>query len=124
LNQASARVFGGEGFDLAFECVGVEATITSAIEAIQKGGTLVVVGVFAEKPRVDIGLVQDRELVLAGTLMYQRRDYEQAIALIESGAIATEPLMSRHFAMADFQEAYRFLETQRDEVMKIFIDIA
>ena len=123
LAEASARVFGGDGFDLAFECVGVEATITSAIEAIQKGGTLVVVGVFAEKPRVDIGLVQDRELVLAGTLMYQRRDYEQAIALIESGAIATEPLMSRHFAMADFQEAYLFLETQRDQVMKIFIDI-
>ena len=124
LRAASERVFGAGGFDLAFECVGVEATITAAIEAIQKGGTLVVVGVFAEKPRVDIGLVQDRELKLTGTLMYQRRDYEQAVALIQSGAIATEPLLSRHFAMDDYLEAYRFLERQRDEVMKVFIDVA
>ena len=124
LREASRRVFGPDGFDLAFECVGVEATITAAIQAIQKGGTLVVVGVFAEKPRVDVGLLQDRELGLVGTLMYQRQDYEQAVALIESGAIVTEPLISRHFALADFLEAYRFLERQRDEAMKVFIDVA
>jgi L-iditol 2-dehydrogenase len=124
LREASQRAFGPDGFDVAFECVGVEATITAAIQAIQKGGTLVVVGVFADKPRVDVGLLQDRELSLVGTLMYRRQDYEQAVALIDSGAIATEPLISRHFAMADFLDAYLFLERQRDETMKVFIDVA
>jgi len=124
LREASERAFGADGFDVAFECVGVEATITAAIDAIQKGGTLLVVGVFAERPRVDLGLVQDRELNIVGTLMYQRADYERAVELVASGAIVTEPLMSRHFAMADFLEAYRFLDGQRDEVMKVFIDVS
>ena len=56
--------------------------------------------------------------------MYQRRDYDKAIELIASGAIVTEPLMSQHFAMDDYLEAYRFLDRQRDEAMKIFIDVS
>ncbi|RPI91959.1 MAG: alcohol dehydrogenase [Chloroflexi bacterium] len=78
LREASRRVFGDQGFSVALECVGVESTMTAAIETIEKGGTIIVVGVFGEKPRVDLGLVQDRELNLRGTLMYKREDYEKA----------------------------------------------
>lgn len=124
LATASRRVFGSHGFDLAFECVGVEATLAAATENLAKGGTLVVVGVFGDKPRMDLGLVQDRELSITGTLMYQRPDYEQAVAWIESGAIVTEPLMSEHFAMDDYLAAYHFIERQRDKTMKVFIDVA
>jgi len=124
LSVASRRAFGDLGFDVAFECVGVEATLTAATENLAKGGTLIVVGVFGEKPRMDLGLVQDRELRITGTLMYQRPDYEQAVAWIASGAIVTEPLMSEHFAMDDYLEAYHFIERQRDKTMKVFIDIA
>ena len=102
LAQAAERVFGQDGFDVAFECVGVEPTITAAIASIQKGGTLVVVGVFGEKPRIDLGLVQDRELNIRGTLMYQRPDYRRAVELIASGGVITEPLMSKHFAFDDY----------------------
>ena len=123
LAEAAARSFGADGFDLAFECVGIEATMSAAVTAIQKGGMVVVVGVFGDKPRVDMGLVQDRELTLVGTLMYRRGDYEQAVELIDRGAIVTEPLISKHFAMEDFLAAYHFLEAERDRTMKIFIDV-
>ena len=124
LKQAAGRVFGADGFDVALECVGVEATMTAAVASIEKGGTIVVVGVFGEKPRVDMGLVQDRELNLHGTLMYKDYDYRKAVELIASGGIRTEPLMSRHFAMDDYLEAYKFIDQARDQTMKVFIDIA
>jgi len=124
LAQAAERVFGQDGFDVAFECVGVEPTITAAIASIQKGGTLVVVGVFGEKPRIDLGLVQDRELNIRGTLMYQRPDYRRAVELIASGGVITEPLMSKHFAFDDYLAAYRFIDQQGDKTMKVFIDVA
>jgi threonine dehydrogenase-like Zn-dependent dehydrogenase len=123
LAQASERVFGKAGFDVALECVGVEPTMSSAISAIQKGGTIVVVGVFGEKPRVDLGLVQDRELTLRGTLMYQRRDYLRAVELIATGGVVTAPLISKHFAMDDYLEAYHFIEAQGEKSLKVFIDI-
>ena len=123
LSQASERVFGQAGFDTALECVGVEPTMTSAIAAIQKGGTIVVVGVFGEKPRVDLGLVQDHELTLRGTLMYQRADYVRAVDLIASGGVITRPLMSKHFSIDDYLEAYHFIDAQGDKSLKVFIDI-
>lgn len=123
LKEASLRVFGKNGFAVALECVGVEATMSAAIENIEKGGTIVVVGVFGEKPRLDMGLVQDRELNLHGTLMYKREDYERAVELLESGQVITKPLMSRHFHMDDYLDAYKFIDAERDKTMKVFIDI-
>ena len=124
LREASQRAFGREGFDVAFECVGVEPTITAAIENIQKGGTLVIVGVFGERPRVDLGLVQDRELNLRGTLMYQRRDYLRAVELVATRKIELAPLMSAHFPLDEYPDAYRFIDSERDRAMKIFIDVS
>jgi L-iditol 2-dehydrogenase len=124
LAQAVERVFGPDGFDVGFECVGVEPTMTAAVETIQKGGTLVVVGVFGEKPRIDMGLVQDRELNLHGTLMYKAEDYRLAVDLIASGGIITEPLMSRHFPFESYLDAYHFIDNQRDRTMKVFVDVA
>jgi L-iditol 2-dehydrogenase len=124
LGEAADRIFSQEGFDVVFECVGVEPTITEAVETIQKGGTLIIVGVFGEKPRIDMGLVQDRELNIRGTLMYKRQDYERAVKLIASGGIVTEPLMSKHFPFEAYLDAYRFIDQQGDKTMKVFIDVA
>jgi L-iditol 2-dehydrogenase len=122
--DAVRRVFGKESFKVGFECVGVEATMTDAIETIAKGGTIVVVGVFGDKPHVDMGLVQNNELNLVGTLMYKREDYIKAVELIESGDVITAPLMSKHYSMEDYLLAYKFIDQARDKTMKVFIDIA
>ena len=124
LPQAVERVFGKDGFDVAFECVGVEPTITAAIANIQKGGTLIIVGVFGDKPRIDLSTVQDRELNLRGTLMYKRPDYERAVELIGSDGILTAPLVSKHYPFEDYIEAYRFIDQFGDKSMKVVIDVA
>jgi L-iditol 2-dehydrogenase len=118
----AARVFGADGFGIAFDCAGVESTMESAVGHIAKGGTIVVVAVFGERPRVDLGLVQDRELTLIGTLMYKRQDYERAVALIASGEIVTGPLESRHFPFSEYAAAYRYIDGQADHCVKVFID--
>ncbi|PWB56227.1 MAG: alcohol dehydrogenase [Anaerolineales bacterium] len=124
LADAARRVFGNDGFDVAFECVGVEATITEAVANIQKGGTIVIVGVFGDKPRLDMSTVQDRELNIRGTLMYKRPDYIRAVELIGSGGIITEPLVSKHYSIDNYIEAYRYIDKFGDKSMKVVIDVA
>lgn len=123
LATASARVFGPGGFDVAFECVGAEATMAQAIDAIANGGRIVVVGVFGEKPRTDVGMIQNRELQLIGTLMYTRDDYIAALELIADGKIRAEPLESKHFAFSEYARAYEFIDQQGERSMKVFIDL-
>lgn len=123
LADAARHAFGEAGFDVAFECAGVAETVSAAIENINKGGTIVVVAVFADKPPVDLGLVQDRELTLTGTLMYRTEDYRRAVAAIADGRVATDPLISRHFDFEDYLQAYRYIDEAGDRTMKVFIDL-
>ncbi|MHC4636891.1 MAG: zinc-dependent alcohol dehydrogenase [Planctomycetota bacterium] len=123
LAEAKKRVFGDEGFDIAFEAVGVEATMDAAVDNIEKGGSIVVLGVFGEKPRIDMSIVGDRELSLIGTLMYKHEDYEKAVDLIASGEIITEPLVTKHFPFEQYADAYKFIDEQGDKTMKVMIDL-
>jgi 2-desacetyl-2-hydroxyethyl bacteriochlorophyllide A dehydrogenase len=123
LATAASRVFGSDGFDVAFECAGVEETINAAIGTIQKGGTIVLVGVYGDRPKLDIGLVQDRELNLVGTLMYKYEDFTRAVELMAAGRVITAPLDSRHFAFEHYPSAYRFIDQAGDQSMKVFIDL-
>lgn len=123
LVDAVARVFGDEGFDVAWEAVGSEAVVGQAIAAIDKGGTIVVVGVFGSKPAIDMARVGEHELLMIGSMMYRREDYETAVAWIADGSIRTEPLYSRHFPLERYLDAYRFIDEQGDQAMKIFVDL-
>lgn len=123
LADAAKRVFGEEGFDVALEAVGVEATMDAAIDNIQKGGTIVVLGVFAEKPRIDMAIAGDRELTLVGTLMYKHEDYQKAVELIASGDVVTQPLVTKHFPFEQYPEAYKFIDAQGDKSLKVMIDL-
>jgi 2-desacetyl-2-hydroxyethyl bacteriochlorophyllide A dehydrogenase len=124
LGGVARDVFGPEGFDVAFEAVGAEAALDDAVQNINKGGEIVVLGVFGERPRVDMAVAGDRELKLVGTLMYKHEDYEQAVRWIATGALRTEPLLTRHFPFERYPDAYRFIEDQGDKSLKVIIDVA
>jgi L-iditol 2-dehydrogenase len=123
LSEAILRDFGPDKADLILECVGAQATITQAVANARKGSTIVVVGVFGQKPQVDLGLVQDRELSLVGTLMYQKKDYQQAIDLVAAGKLCLAPLVTHRFAFRDYLSAYHAIENSGGQYMKVMIDL-
>lgn len=123
LADAVKRVFGDEGFQVAFEAAGVEETLSAAIANIEKGGEIVVLGVFGEKPRIDMAVVGEHELSLIGTLMYKHEDYVEAAQMIAEGKIITAPLVTKHFAFEQYPEAYKYIEAQGDKTMKVMIDL-
>lgn len=123
LAAAIEKAFGPDGADAILECVGSEATVGQAISLARKGTDIIIVGVFGDKSRVNIGLVQDKELRLIGTLMYKVMDYWTAIELIQSGKVRLKPLMTRHFPFAEYPDAFRYIEKNRDRSMKVFIDL-
>ena len=123
LAESSRHSFGEEGFNVAFEAAGVESTLDEAIQNIQKGGTIVVLGVFGDRPKVDMSTMGDHELSLIGTLMYRKEDYEQAVHLLSSGQVQTGPMVTKHFPFPEYEGAYRFIEKQGDKTLKVMIDL-
>lgn len=123
LAEKCKAFFGEEGFDVAFEAVGHERSLDDAIQNIQKGGDIVVLGVFGGKPSVDMSTVGDREISLIGTLMYRQEDYAQAVEWIASGAMKTSLLVTKHFPFEDYEKAYHFIEKEADKTLKVVIDL-
>ncbi len=123
LADAIQRAFGPDKADLILECVGIEPTMTDAVNNARKGSTIVVVGVFGKKPQVDLGLVQDRELSLVGTLMYRQEDYERAIELAANGKLTLDAMITHRFAFADYLAAYHAIEQSKGEYLKVMIEL-
>lgn len=113
-----------DGPDGILECVGVQHTIEQAVMVARKGSRIVVVGVFGDKPRVDMGLVQDRELELIGSLMYRREDYVEAIRLVQENLVRLRPLITHNFPIVDYLQAYKLIDDQPEKVMKVLINVA
>lgn len=123
LSEVIKDKFGPDKADLILECVGINATMDQAISNARKGTDIIVVGVFGEKASVDLGLVQDRELRLIGTLMYQESDYRKAMQLIEEDKVKLRPLITDHFPFKDYKRAYEYIENKKDEAMKVMISV-
>ena len=93
--------------DVVFDCVANAASIAQACALASKGGTVAVVGVPRGPVEVPLHLVQDHELRLQGTAMYVREDVERAIALIASGEVPAESLVTAEFGLDEAPEAFR-----------------
>ena len=85
---------------------------------------IIVVGVYPEEVRVNIGFVQDRELRLIGTLMYKEEDYLEAIDLITNKKIKANKLITDYFEFKDYNLAYKHIEERKDKVLKVMIKLA
>lgn len=123
MQQAVEMAFGGEGADIFFECVGVGATVNQAIECSKKGHSIVVVGVFGQRPEVNMAWVQDRELSLVGALMYVEDEWDDTTAYIAQGKIKMGPLLSRVFPFDEYQDAFRYIEQNKDASLKVLIEL-
>ncbi|OZM77455.1 zinc-binding dehydrogenase [Pseudonocardia sp. MH-G8] len=94
------------GADVVFDCVATASSMAQAVELVDKGGTVVVVGIAAGATSIPLHLVQDREISVIGSLMYVREDVEHAIALLASGVVAADELVTGVFPLERAAEAF------------------
>ncbi len=115
--------FGVSGFQVGFEAAGVQASLDVLFANVEKGGDIVILGVYSENPTVNMYYLGEHELNVFGSMMYRKEDYEEAVAMISRGKITTGPLITRHFPFEQYLDAYHFIEDQGAETMKVMIDL-
>lgn len=123
LGAAIEEHFGADRADVIYDCAGNDITMGQAIRFARKGSTIILVAVYAGTAHVDLAMLNDHELHLNTTMMYTHADFTEAIQFIAEGTIRLHPLMSRHFAFADFLDAYRYIDSHREMILKVLIDV-
>jgi len=115
--------FGDKGFNVGFEAAGVQQSLEVLMKYIEKGSEIVILGVYAENPRVNMYYLGEHELRLYGSMMYLHEDYIEALKAISSENINLNPLITKRFPFEKYIEAYKFIEKQGDWYMKIIIEM-
>lgn len=123
LEESLPTLFDGEGYQIGFECAGVESSIRSLMATVEKGSDIIIVGVHTKDPALSMEQLGEHELYLIGSMMYRHEDYLQAIEAVSEGRIRLEPLITDHFPLERYAEAYRFIDQRHDRCMKVIIDL-
>ena len=103
---ATVRAALGETADVVFDCVSIQPTIASAVDMVQRGGTIVVVGVPAKPVQFALFELQERQMRLQGAATYTREDYEESIAILASGAIDAAGMITAHYPLEQTADAF------------------
>jgi len=106
LNNKILQVTDGEGVDVALEAVGRNETVAAAIDAVRKGGVVVLVGNITPSVNLPLQKVVTRQIRLQGSCA-SAGEYPQAIRWMASGAIRVKPLIT---AIAPLEEGSRWFE--------------
>jgi len=111
---------GGEGADIAVEVVGATVTIRTAINALRKGGHLTLVGNLSPNVELPLQSVVTRELSVSGSCA-SAGEYPECIALMSSGDIQVEPLISLKAPLEDGPALFERLYSGDSGLMKVIL---
>lgn len=121
--DAVKRVFGDEGFQCAFEVSGVQKCISDIVMNIEKGSNIVIVAVFAKNPEINMAVVDEHELTIIGSMMYLHEDYVRAADMLAEKTFVIAPLVTQRFDFMNYADAYKCIEENREQCMKVMIDL-
>lgn len=111
---------GGQGADIAVEVVGTQKTVSTAIAAVRRGGTVTLIGNLAPKVEIPLQDVVTRQLRLLGSCA-SAGEYRECIALMESGAIHVDPLISAVAPLSEGANWFERLHAREPGLMKVIL---
>ncbi len=116
------RKMTGNGVDIFIDAAGAQASFDTGINSLRNGGTAVLVALFGKKVTHDALNQTLRELTIIGTAAY-RNIFPQVIALISSGKLPVEKLVTSVISLDEIVEkGFEALTNDPSEV-KILVDI-
>lgn len=108
------------GADVAFEAVGVSATIKMAIENVRKAATVTLVGNISPKVEIPLQAVVTREVRLQGSCAIAG-EYGIVLELIEKGLVDVDSLLSATAPLEDGADWFRRLYAKEPGLNKVIL---
>ena len=110
----------GLGADLAFEAVGVSATVDLALRCVRKGGAVTLIGNVAPKVEFPLQVAVTRELTVRGSCASQG-EYPACLDMLARGALNAAPLISATAPLAEGATWFDRLYRKEPGLMKVLL---
>lgn len=111
----------GKGAQVCFEAVGAGPTTKQTIDAA--GHTATVVWVGMNKPIIETSMMSivTKELCIKGSFLYSRKEFGEAVAMINSGRIRIDALISRVAPLEEGVEIMYDMAKDASGVIKVIL---
>jgi len=107
----------GRGVDVAVDAVGHPDALELACRLARKAGNVSAIGVYAERIPVHMGIIWIKALTLTTGHANVIGHVDRVLSMMAAGVLDPTPLVSRHMALEDAEEAYAIYD--RREALKI-----
>jgi L-iditol 2-dehydrogenase len=111
---------GGRGVDVAFEATEDNGAVEAAIAAVKPGGRVVLVGIPTGDRMAFAASIARRKGLSIKLTRRMKHAYPRAIRLVERGLVDVRSLVTHHFLMGEFDQA--FSVAQRRDGLKVIIE--
>ena len=111
---------GGRGADVALECSGDPDAVGPCVEMVRKGGRVAAIGIPLDAATIPMRRLVLDEIDLVG-VRANAGEMPEAIALAAAGRIRLGELITHHFALEDFADAYRVFTERIDGALKVIV---
>jgi len=120
--RAEARRFAGNGLDLVLDASGVGAARQAAFDLCRPGGTVVLLGMGAEKSEIDFVTSIRKEHRVVMSFAYTPVDFERSLSLLISGEIDLTP-WTVEMALEEGQQAFDRITTNPGDTLKVLLRV-
>jgi L-iditol 2-dehydrogenase len=111
------------GIDVVFECCGQQEAIDQAIQILEPGGKLVLIGSpREERISLDISRIRRKEIAIIN-IRRQNECVQPVIDLVTSGKVEADFMITHHFSFEQTQQAFDLVAEYQDGVIKAMISI-
>jgi 2-desacetyl-2-hydroxyethyl bacteriochlorophyllide A dehydrogenase len=109
----------GRGVDLAVDAVGHPEAVDLALRLARKAGTVSVIGVYAERAEVHMGVLWIKALTLTSGHANVIKHLDPVLELLSAGKLDPAPLVTHHMRLDEAPDAYRVYDNR--EALKIVL---
>ena len=110
----------GRGADVAFEAVGIEATVRAAVHTVRKGGSVTLIGNLASDVSLPLQAVVTRQIRLQGSCA-SSGEYPECLQLIASGQVNVDRFISATAPLEDGALWFDRLHRREAGLMKVVL---
>ncbi|MEZ4993597.1 MAG: alcohol dehydrogenase catalytic domain-containing protein [Saprospiraceae bacterium] len=107
--------------DVVFEVAGVQATLDIMTSVAGIRGRIVMVAIHGQPKPVNLFQFFWKELKLIGARVYEKEDYEKAIALVTENKLHFDSLITAVRPLTDIQSVFKAIDENPDG-MKVLMD--
>lgn len=120
--EAIASLTDGAMVDISIEAVGVQATANQSIKSLKMAGTAIWVGMSQKEMQINMQDIVVSARSVLGTFNYTHKEFGEVVAILGSGKLDTEKMISKVVSLGDAPEYFDRLHKEPDKYIKVIVD--